>query len=156
MQLFLDNNLIYIIERKSISDLLSSLNDGRYREQKMRVLSNIKTNPEYFNTTYLYLLEGKIQDLTRDLKKKYYGTLISLQLRDKITIFKTDSVSESIEFLIRLLTRLVKKNDFKKIKCNVVDSNKTENNKLNCDTQINNEICNINVDYLNTIKSKKR
>ena len=29
-----DNSIQYIIERKSISDLYSSINDGRYREQK--------------------------------------------------------------------------------------------------------------------------
>ena len=102
-QIFLEDTLIYIIERKSITDLLSSLNDGRYREQKMRVLSSIKTNPEFCNATYLYLLEGSINDLTQDLKKKYYGTLISLQLRDEITIFKTDSINESTDFLIRFL-----------------------------------------------------
>ena len=34
-----DNSIQYIIERKSISDLYSSINDGRYREQKARLLS---------------------------------------------------------------------------------------------------------------------
>ena len=35
--------ITYIIERKTISDLCSSILDGRYREQKERLLSNFNT-----------------------------------------------------------------------------------------------------------------
>ena len=34
----------YVIERKTIKDLLASVKDGRYKEQKMRVVSQIQQN----------------------------------------------------------------------------------------------------------------
>ena len=33
------NNNTYIFERKTVKDLISSIHDGRYREQKARMLS---------------------------------------------------------------------------------------------------------------------
>ena len=37
-------NAVLIFERKTCADLLSSINDGRYREQKSRLVSNFKKN----------------------------------------------------------------------------------------------------------------
>ena len=45
------NEDIYIFERKTIKDLISSIHDGRYREQKARMLST-------YNQRYLtYIIE---------------------------------------------------------------------------------------------------
>ena len=44
-----------IAERKSIADLEASILDGRYREQRGRILSYCQKN----NTRPLYILEGK-------------------------------------------------------------------------------------------------
>ena len=85
----------YIIERKTIDDLIASLKDGRYREQKLRVLSSLKTNPELAHTEFLYLIEGIIVDYKDDLKKSYYGTYISLLLRDNIKIGKENVIGAS-------------------------------------------------------------
>jgi ERCC4-type nuclease len=35
------DDLIYVFERKTMNDLLSSVKDSRYKEQKSRLLSNI-------------------------------------------------------------------------------------------------------------------
>ena len=35
-----DNELLLIIERKTLSDLASSVKDGRYKQQKIRLLNN--------------------------------------------------------------------------------------------------------------------
>lgn len=43
----------WIIERKTISDLLSSLNDGRYLEQKYRLKKSCISN-------VVYLIEGNV------------------------------------------------------------------------------------------------
>jgi len=45
-----------IIERKTINDLVSSIKDGRYREQKMRLLSYRKKNTNHKNN--LICIEG--------------------------------------------------------------------------------------------------
>jgi len=39
------DEIMYIIERKSISDFYSSINDGRYREQKARILGSVANKP---------------------------------------------------------------------------------------------------------------
>ena len=42
----------YIFERKTINDLISSIHDGRYREQKARMIDN------YDNKRITYIIEG--------------------------------------------------------------------------------------------------
>lgn len=142
IHIYLDNIIIYIIERKTIGDLLSSLNDGRYKEQKLRVKSSLKNDIKYQHCQYLYLIEGYVEDYNDILKKKYYGTLISLQFRDKIQIIKTDNLNESCNFLTRLKNRLETKNDFVFIK------EKTTLKSVDNQNQ--------NQEYLNSIKSKKK
>ncbi len=55
-----DDNDKLIIERKTISDLISSISDGRYNEQSFR-LNGI----EHENHNIIYLIEGA-------LKKSYF------------------------------------------------------------------------------------
>jgi len=96
---------IFIFERKSISDMISSIKDGRYKEQKARLQSmmlNRKTHKIF------YLLEGDTQCLSEKDKKLIYGSWISTQFRDGIEIIRTISVLETIHFLCRLLDRLNK------------------------------------------------
>ena len=47
-------NAVLIFERKTCADLLSSINDGRYREQKSRLLSNFK------KSQICYIIENDI------------------------------------------------------------------------------------------------
>jgi len=54
---FYKKNIIYfIIERKTIQDYANSIRDGRYREQKQRLLSN------YTLSQIIYLIEGDFCD----------------------------------------------------------------------------------------------
>src|SRR6056300_1666333 len=46
------DNVIYIIERKTTDDLACSIMDGRYKEQKQRLLSN------YSPDNIIYIVEG--------------------------------------------------------------------------------------------------
>ena len=48
----IDNELILVIERKTLKDLSSSIKDGRFREQKARL--------SVLNCEMLYLIEGFI------------------------------------------------------------------------------------------------
>ena len=43
-----EDKIILVIERKSIQDLASSIKDGRYREQKSRLLNNYSKNNVLF------------------------------------------------------------------------------------------------------------
>jgi ERCC4-type nuclease len=53
--------ILAIFERKTVNDMLASLKDGRYKEQKLRLMSNHcqdKTKRIY------YILEGDTNSLT--------------------------------------------------------------------------------------------
>lgn len=104
------DEIILIIERKTIADLKASICDGRYREQKERLIGNIQKN------RIIYLIEG---DIDKPLDSKIngmtvstiIGSLINTQLRDGIKIYKTTSINESVEFLRRLYQKINKDND---------------------------------------------
>ena len=72
-----------ILERKTIPDLISSIKDGRYHEQKIRLLSCQSSD-----TIIGYIIEGDInqtiQHNNTDLtKSQIYGMFISNIFRDK-------------------------------------------------------------------------
>lgn len=99
-----------IIERKSINDLICSVKDGRYKEQKCRLLQANKNE----NISTLYLLEGIIDNYNSDEQKLFYGAWISIMMRDNIPVIRTNSIKETANFLIRYHERLTKdKNLFK-------------------------------------------
>ena len=58
------DEIVYIIERKSISDFYSSINDGRYREQKARILASVPQK-----TRIAYIVEGNILDTSLNLNE---------------------------------------------------------------------------------------
>ena len=71
-----NDEILYIIERKTIDDLGASIKDGRYKEQKARLLSH------YDATKVFYLLEGYI-DRSKNLdKKSVLGSMINILFRD--------------------------------------------------------------------------
>jgi crossover junction endonuclease MUS81 len=95
----------YVIERKTIKDLLASVKDGRYKEQKLRVVSQIQQNKV---GTFFYIIEGSSIHLKPYEKTIYQGCLISIQLRDNIKIFTTNNVDETGDLITRLMTRIKK------------------------------------------------
>lgn len=131
--------LEFIIERKEINDLIASIKDKRYKEQKQRIFSNI--NPE---SKVIYLIEGyssKIRN-PRDIKM-YHGSLLSMLLRDNIKLLHTEDLDDTADIIERLYNRL-KKNakdfisdiDFTPIQYkgdNIVETN--ENNQKTLETK---------------------
>lgn len=96
IQIFHNNELKMIIERKTFQDLEASFNDGRYDEQKSRLLAFKESNP---SVSILYLLEGKID------KYKYsqvVGSILSMQLKYDFKIFVAKDVDDSFNFLLEL------------------------------------------------------
>jgi crossover junction endonuclease MUS81 len=94
---------IIVIERKTIKDLLASIKDGRYKEQKVRLQSQLQQKKI---TSYFYILEGNTFSLNKKEKSILNGSLISIQLRDGIHIINTDTISETYNFIIRLTERM--------------------------------------------------
>lgn len=95
------DDTVLIIERKTINDLYSSIKDGRYKEQKSRLISN------FDKSKIIYLIENSIIEQ----KNKYntdivYGSLINMTIRDDIKIIRSESIKETIKFLDILFKRL--------------------------------------------------
>ena len=102
-----DNSIQYIIERKSISDLYSSINDGRYREQKARLISSVSKN------RVAYIIEGNILDTTLKLgalqRKIVQAAIVNMSLRDNITVYRTSNSVETGMF-VELIYKKVSEN----------------------------------------------
>jgi crossover junction endonuclease MUS81 len=99
------NNHLYLFERKTINDLLASINDGRYREQKARLKSS---NPH----SITYIIEG---DNIISSKNKNQNKLTSVYFnsiyRDGINVLFMKDIDETATFLLLLSTKMIDKPD---------------------------------------------
>lgn len=93
------------IERKTISDLKASICDGRYREQKLRLLGTSEC------TRILYIIEGSIIDNNRLPSSTVIGSIINTLLRDNIKVHRTYDLIETATFISKLLEKLNKEKD---------------------------------------------
>ena len=94
------NDNIFIYERKTINDLLASIKDGRYNEQKNRLLSN--------SNNINYIIEG--DDIISSKNQYNLNLLSSIYLhsiyRDKINIFYVKNIEETATFILILSTKI--------------------------------------------------
>lgn len=89
-----------LIERKSIRDLEASILDGRYREQRGRLLAfchESKAQP-------MYVIEGSLSSSTGRLAKKALLTFLHrLTLHYQIPVMQTASIEETAELIDTLV-----------------------------------------------------
>ena len=148
-----NGEIVLIIERKTVEDYAASIKDGRYREQKQRLLAN------YDKNKILYLVEG---DLTKNNKSfkfnkvnnyTIYSSIINCFLRDTINVFHTNTSSETIDFLENLSKKFEKGFSFMNEKTNI-DNNllgtikKSKNANLTPELVYKNQLSSIpNISY---------
>ena len=98
-----------LIERKTINDLASSIQDGRYNEQSYRL-----NNCEVHNHNIMYLIEGNISmwnnRFTRINKDTIYSAIFSIMYYKGFSVFVTSSTVETAEFLLNTALK-IHKND---------------------------------------------
>lgn len=94
-----------IIERKTLSDLASSLRDGRYREQSYR-LNGITLH----NHNIIYLIEGEKEKYSNRFTKVPYSTLMvtmhCIQYYKGFSLFKTRNIVETAEYILRITDKM--------------------------------------------------
>ena len=94
-----------IIERKSLSDLASSIVDGRYGEQSFRL-----NQCDIHNHNIMYIVEGDMSTYrnkySRITKKALYSSMITLQYFKGFNVFRTMSIVETTTYLLRLTDKL--------------------------------------------------
>ena len=128
-----NDQIIAIIERKSLSDLVSSIKDGRYEEQSHRLIHSSGI-PRH---NVIYIIEGMMSQI-RD-KQLVYSSITSLNYFKGFSVFRTASLSETAELIVAMTGKIER--DLKKGKvaytpdatsdapkyCEVVKSVKKEN-----------------------------
>lgn len=122
-----NDNIRIIIERKTPSDLMSSIKDGRYTEQALRLNAL-----DLHNHNIIYLIEGNY------LHHKDYNTILSAMFSifyfKGFTIWQSSNITTSKQLILKFLSKLEKEKD-----------------KLSFY-----ENSNLNNDYLKCIKSNKK
>lgn len=93
-----------LIERKAVADLEASILDGRYREQRARLLSEAASNQAH----PIYIIEGDLErgHHARLQKSALQKHLTRLTLRYKIAVFRTASIRETAELCQLLADQL--------------------------------------------------
>lgn len=103
-------SILTIIERKTIRDLSSSITDGRFREQKERLLDSVKDESKI-----LYIIEGN----QKILKNGVSGTIIdssiiNLLFKHHFKVLKTDNSTDTFNNLMLLLKKF-ENNEFNQV-----------------------------------------
>ena len=101
-------NITHIFERKTLQDLQASILDGRYKEQKARLLS---TTPQKYIT---YIIEGD-NILSPNSYSKNKSMIQSAYLhtlfRDNIRIIYTKNIEETTTLILLISTKILDRPD---------------------------------------------
>jgi ERCC4-type nuclease len=94
-----------LIERKTLADMASSILDGRYKEQSMR-LNACNVN----NHNIIYLIEGVMNNYfsTRLERKSLLSSLVSIMHYKGFSIYKTNNIQESSEWIVQMARKISK------------------------------------------------
>ena len=85
-----------LIERKTIADLISSIKDSRYAEQKSRLIHERDVN----GSRVMYIIEGTAHN---DLAE---SAILSMTLRDNIHVIRTKNVAETCTRVVSIHKKL--------------------------------------------------
>jgi len=119
------NEILILIERKTLSDLYASIKDGRYKEQKERMIHSIKNT-----VRKIILIEGiYIEQFTMNLsersvdKELFSGVsakentlpqstlssvIINTMIRDNIHIHICKNINETVQFIENIILQIPK------------------------------------------------
>lgn len=111
-----NDELYYIIERKSLNDLASSITDGRYKEQSLRLQETCSLPA----TRKIYVIEGDIYtygNQTHRYKKKpyskksvsrsiLYGCITSIIHGKQFRVMRTAHIQDTAETIVRFVDKI--------------------------------------------------
>ena len=138
---------IVIIERKTVSDLISSIKDGRYAEQSFR-LDGIETE----NHNIIYLIEGSLRGLSSE-KQMVYSSIFSINYYKGFSVHRSENINETAYIIMNMYIKLHKE----KNKKSFYPKNKISNIESKIETDILNENIEEESDkkYCTVVKKKK-
>lgn len=96
-------NLELIIERKTESDLISSILDGRHREQKMRLIEYSKEKEKFF---VIYLIEQS--NYSKKFEKQMESAIINLTFKysPNFKVIYSKSIEKSVKILLNICKKI--------------------------------------------------
>ena len=97
-----------VFERKTIKDMLASIKDGRYKDQKYRMIE------KFGKDKIVYLVEGPMTfantlvDITDVEYKALKSSIINTQIRDNIRVMRTCNIQETCALICDIVARVTK------------------------------------------------
>lgn len=97
------NDIFFIFERKTTGDLQSSIQDGRYKEQKTRMLAN------YTQRQISYIIEGDdvLSSRTYNKSRMLQGAYLHTMFRDNIRVLYTKNINETSTLILTIATKIL-------------------------------------------------
>ena len=89
-----------IIERKSITDLISSIKDKRYEEQSFRL-----DKVEHHNHNIIYLIEGRCDKYVKE-KQMIYSSIFCLSYFKGFSVFRSIDICESAYIICNIMLKI--------------------------------------------------
>ena len=123
-----NENILLIIERKTINDLLSSVKDSRYIEQSDRYLElDIPSSKIY------YLIEGDYEkfEKTSIEFKTIFSCIFSLSYKKEFSLLFTNNTFNTIVIIEQFLIRLLENKLSSNYKVNLVKKNSITPENIN-------------------------
>ena len=123
-----DDQTVLLLERKSLSDLLASIKDGRYEEQSYRLMhADGLPQPHHI----IYIVEGMMSQLrSAGEKKMVYSAMTSLGVFKGFSVIRTSSVLETAEWILAVADKVGRELSHGKTIWtgnNIVDADNTNN-----------------------------
>jgi len=115
-----------VFERKTIADLYSSIRDGRYHEQKSRLVSNVSRD------RIAYIIEGEIYNTKYIDSNAIFGSIIHTIYRDKMIVYRSMNIKDSYDFIENIWKRFEKNIE----EWNTFLTGDVKNNCLEIDTKV--------------------
>ena len=130
-----NNKEICIIERKTIHDYVSSMTDGRNKEQSFRLS---KFRQEINDVIIIYMIEGDLPQSNYKFRSHITGEALFTSIcdkiiRDKFFIYQTKNLNESIRFINKLFTKFNENIDVSKNDDYTKTINLHKKNQLTCE-----------------------
>ena len=91
-----------VYERKTLLDIISSISDGRYREQKVRLLATYETR----NIAYIIEGDSICQSLSRD-NSSVSSAYLNMVYRDNIHVFFCNNFEETSTIILAICSKII-------------------------------------------------
>jgi len=100
-----ENNDIIIYERKTISDLIASIKDGRYNEQSYRL-----NGLEHHNHNIIYLIEGTVSKTLKE-RQMVYSSMFSINYYKGFSLMRSTNIDETVYIIFNNVLKIKKEKD---------------------------------------------